>query len=139
MSRDTENRDAGGEKLSSKRPRKSGSEQRQKERRITFRMSPQEYATLEEAAGSAGLTLGSYIRSNVLEAPQTRQRRRPSVEVMAVTRLQGEMNRVGSNIHQILKRVNFGETPVAEEFHEALSGYREVIAAILETLGRGKR
>jgi hypothetical protein len=139
MSYDAENQEAGGEKLPAKRPGKSGSENRQKGRPVSVRMSPQEYATLEEAAGSAGLTIGSYIRSIVLAAPQTRQRRRPSVEVMAVTRLQGEMNKVGSNIHQILKRVNFGETPIAEEFHEALSGYRQVIAAILETLGRGKR
>jgi hypothetical protein len=32
--------------------------------------------------------------------------------------------------------VNFGETPLAYEFQEALAGYREVIDAILAALGR---
>ena len=74
----------------------------------------------------------------MLAAPKTQSRRRPSIEVQAITRLQGEMNRVGGNIHQILKRVNFGETPIAEEFSQALKGDRQVIATILETLGPGK-
>jgi uncharacterized protein (DUF1778 family) len=119
-----------------KRPRKSGSEQRQKRRRIIFRVTAEEYDSLETAARGAGLTLGSFIRTRMLTATQTRQRRRPSVEVEALARLQAEMNRVGSNIHQILKRVNFGETPLAHEFHDALAGYREVIDAILAALGR---
>jgi hypothetical protein len=114
-------------------------EQRQKQRRITFRLSPEEYRNLETAATGAGLTMGTYIRGQVLDAPTTGRRRRPSVEVQAITRLQGEMNRIGGNIHQILKRVNFGETPLAYEFHEALTGYREVIGAIMSALGRGPR
>jgi hypothetical protein len=119
-----------------KRPRKSGSEQRQKQRRIIFRVTAEEYDALESAARGAGLTLGSFIRTRMLTAIQTRQPRRPSIEVEALARLQAEMNRVGSNIHQILKRVNFGETPLAHEFHGALAGYREVIDAILSALGR---
>jgi hypothetical protein len=82
--------------------------------------------------------LGSFIRARVLNVHHTRAQRRPSVELETIARLHAEMNRVGSNIHQILKRVNFGETPIAHEFHEALDGYREVIDAILVTLGRKK-
>jgi uncharacterized protein (DUF1778 family) len=118
--------------------RRSGSEKRARGGLISFRVAPQERAALDEAAARAGLSLGSYIRTVVIAAPRTRSTRRPSVEVQAVTRLQAEMNRVGGNIHQILRRVNFGETPVAAEFREALTGYREVIAAILAVLGRGR-
>jgi hypothetical protein len=119
-----------------KHPRNSGSENRQKHRRITFRLTAAEYGALQVAADRAGVTLGTYIRDCVLNSPETRRRPRPSVEVQAVTRLQGEMNRVGGNIHQILKRVNFGETPMTHEFREALAGYQQVIESILTVLGR---
>jgi hypothetical protein len=119
-----------------KHPRRSGTEQRQKQRRITFRVSDGEFGSVQVAADRAGVTVGTYVRDTVIGSPETRRRHRPSVEVQAVTRLQGEMNRVGGNIHQILKRVNFGETPIAHEFHEALAGYRQVIESILTVLGR---
>ncbi|MEQ1864542.1 MAG: hypothetical protein ABL996_07795 [Micropepsaceae bacterium] len=119
--------------------RRRGSEQRKKYRRFTVRLSPEERAELEAAAEREGLTLGSYVRARTLAAPLTRSRRRPSIEVQAVTRLQGEMNRVGSNIHQLVRRLNFGETPLGDEVRDAFQGYREVIAEILHVLGRGRR
>ena len=117
--------------------RRSGSENRKRRDRISFRVAEAERTELEGKAGLVGVTLGSFIRTSLLDAPTTRTTRRPTIEVEAVTRLQGEMNKIGSNIHQLLRRVNFGETPAAEEFSEALSGYREVIDAILTVLGRG--
>ena len=59
------------------------------------------------------------------------------MDVAALARLIGELNRIGGNINQILKRVNFGETPVAHEFHEALAGHLEIIAAIRDAMGLG--
>jgi uncharacterized protein (DUF1778 family) len=121
-----------------KTKRRSGSEKRKRQPRVTFRVTPEERDALEKAAIGAGLTVASYVRGVVLSAPKTKQRRRPSVEVEALARLLGALNKVGSNIFQITRRVNFGETPVAEEFHEALTGYRETVGAILATMGRGK-
>lgn len=118
---------------------RSGTETRQKQHRITFRLSESEYAELETAASAVGLTLGTYIRSRVLTAPATRARRRPPVEVFALAKLQGQMNKVGSNIYQLLRYVNFGGLPEGDEIRAAFAGYREVIAAILATLGRGPR
>jgi len=117
---------------------RSGSESRRRQHRITFRLSPHEHNEIEAKAERLGISLGSFIRATVLDAPTTRATRRPTIEVQAVTRLQGEMNKVGSNIHQILRRVNFGESPTEREFHEALTGYREVVFAILTVLGRRK-
>ena len=124
------------EKAVEKTTRRSGSERRQKCRRITFRLTPDEYENLSASAREAGLTTGSFIRARTLVIAQTRSRRRPPVDLERIARLHAEMNRVGSNIHQILKRVNFGDTPLKEEFHDALAGYREVIDAILVALGR---
>jgi hypothetical protein len=118
---------------------RSGTENRRKQRRVTFRLSPDEFEELNGLAEREGLTLASFARTRALTVTTTRTRRRPSVEVQAVTRLQGEMNRVGGNIHQILRRVNFGETPDGEALRDALKSYREVVAAIMTTLGRGNR
>jgi hypothetical protein len=123
-------------KTSDPSPKKARrSEARKTQRRITFRMTPDDYESVARAMDS-GLTLGTFIRMRALGVTQTPPRRRPSVDLETIARLQAEMNRVGSNLHQILKRVNFGETPLAHEFHDALAGYREVIDAILAALGR---
>ena len=77
------------EKKTPKRKRKSGSENRKRQPRVTFRMTPEERDELEKAATGAGLTVASYVRDVVLSAPKTKQRRRPSVEVEALARLLG--------------------------------------------------
>jgi uncharacterized protein (DUF1778 family) len=118
---------------------RSGTEKRLKQHRITFRLADSEHAQLVAAAEREGQTLGTYIRSRVLVAPTTRARRRPVVEVQAITRLQGEMNKVGSNIYQLTRRINFGETPESNDIRAAFAGYKEVIAAIMAALGRGQR
>lgn len=118
---------------------KARSESRQKQVRVTVRLTAAEYAELEEAAARESVSIGGYMRSRALSAPTTRAGRRPSLDAQALARLQGEMNRVGSNIHQLLKHIRFGGTPAGDEVVAAFAGYREVIAAILETLGRGKK
>ena len=116
-----------------------GSETRQKELRVSIRGNADEYAEIAQAADREGLSLASYARKRLLAILIERKHRRPTVEIQAITRLQGEMNRVGSNIHQLLKPVRFGGTPAGDEVIAACAGYREVIAGILATLGRGPR
>jgi hypothetical protein len=118
---------------------RSGSSSRKKQHVMSFRLGEEERATLIADAERSGLTVGSYIRERTLAVPRTRSRRQPGIEVAAVTRLQGELNRIGSNIYQITRRINFGDTPTATEIREAFAGYRECIAAILNVLGRGPR
>jgi hypothetical protein len=114
---------------------RSGSETRQKGLHISVRVTAAEHADIAEAANKAGVSMGGYVRDRVLVAPPTtRARHRPSIEVSAITRLQSELNKVGGNIHQLLKRVNFGETPLSDEIRAAFTGYRETNVAILETL-----
>ena len=118
---------------------RSGSEARQKQRRITFRLNEQEKATVEQAAGDAGLTTGTYIRDCILKPPQTRRRRRPSVEVETLAALLGQLRKAGSNIHQLLKRVNFGDTPAGSEIRGAAKSCDDAAGTILEVLGRVRR
>jgi len=113
-----------------------GTETRRHQRRITFRVPDAEGDELIAGAELAGCSLGSYIRSRLFAESAMRARRRPTIEVMAITRLQGQMNKIGGNIYQLLRHVNFGGLPEADEIRAAFAGYREVIAAILAALGR---
>lgn len=115
---------------------RSGTETRKRGKPFSVRLDESERAEVEAAAAKAQLTTGSYVRSRVLSKASTQSRRKPSVDVQAITRLQGEMNRVGNNIYQLRRLVNFGGTPTGDEIEAAFMGYREVIAAILATLGR---
>jgi hypothetical protein len=112
------------------RRQKHGSEVRQKQKVVTFRVTGDEYQELEKEAERKGLTIGSLIRKSVLAAPKTRARRRIPVDVLAVGSLLAQVNKVGGNIYQILRRVNFGDTPLVSEIQEALTEFREVSEAI---------
>src|SRR5579859_2197458 len=90
-------------------PRKrSGSETRQKQLRVTYRVTEAEYAEIEKGASEAALTIASFSRGCAVNAPTTRARYRPSVEIVAITGLQNELNKIGTNIYQLLRHVNFG-------------------------------
>ncbi len=116
-----------------------GSEKRKRGRSVSFRMDDAEYAELVAAAEAAGQTLGTFIRSRVLAAPTTGARRRVSVELHAVGRLLAEVNRLGGNVHQLLKYVNFGHLPDVPEIRQAFAGCREIVIGCLAVLGRTPR
>jgi len=87
----------------------SGSETRKRGRLVQFRVDETEFAALMKAAEAARLPLGSYTRKVLLDAPPARTRRRPSPEVTVLTRLLGELGKVGSNLNQIAYWHNAGK------------------------------
>ena len=119
--------------------KKSGSETRHRAGIIGIRVSAQERAELEEAAGQAGLTLGSYVRERVLTAPKTRAVKRPPFEKKLLAQILGQLGKAGGNIHQIVKRMNYGEGIVHVELKEALASFEEAASAVMEAMGRGQR
>lgn len=119
-----------------KKKRPSGSETRQRASIVGVRVTESERIELEAAANRAGLTLASYIRSRVLTAPQTRAIRRPPIEQALLSQLLGQLGRVGGNIHQIVKHMNFGEGVDREDLRASLASFEEAAAAIMEAMGR---
>lgn len=124
---------------STRKGKRSGSETRARGGIIGVRVSVAERDELEAAADRAGLTLGSYIRERVLSAPQTRAVRRPPIEKKLLAQLLGQLGRVGGNIHQIVKHMNFGTGVMHDELRSALASFEEAAAAIMEAMGRGQR
>lgn len=124
---------------STRKVKKSGSENRQRGGIIGLRVSAAERAELEEAAERAGLTLGSYIRAKVLAAPKTRAVRRPPIEKKLLAQLLGQLGKAGGNIHQIVKHMNFGAGVMHDELRAALASFEEAAASIMDVMGRGQR
>lgn len=116
--------------------RKKPSEQRQKHGIANFRVTPEEYRQIEANATHEGLTPSSYMRSRALAAPTTRAMRRPVVERVILSRLVAELGRSGSNLNQIARAMNSGETVIIDQIQSALAEHRQILAAVIETLGR---
>ncbi len=118
------------------KPRRSGSDRRQKGRIVPFRVSATEYEELDALAEREGLTIGSYVRSRVLTLPTTRAIRRPVVEVELLRRYLNELHKIGSNINQTARRVNMGDTPLAAEIQTTYAACREIARRVTELLSR---
>ena len=118
------------------KPRRSGSERRQKGRIVPFRVSATEYEELDALAEREGLTIGSYVRSRVLTIPTTRAIRRPVAEVKLLTSMLAELHKIGSNINQTARRINMGDTPLATELRSSLAACGELARRVTDILNR---
>jgi nucleoid-associated protein YgaU len=110
------------------------SENRQKQERLTVRLSPAERQEVEALADRAGLTLASYLRSRALEKPTTRAVRRPTVEVGVMTALLREMSKQGSNLNQLAKKANAGNMPLLSEIRATFEANRQTAKLIWDRL-----
>ena len=116
--------------------KKSGSENRQRQKSIGFRANEAEYEQLKADAARAGLSLSDYARSTLLNAPVTRQVKRPPIEVKALAALQGQIGRVGNNINQIARLMNSGLIPPTSAVTEELAALKELRLLIKQALGK---
>lgn len=114
----------------------SGTEKRARDKHLTIRLTADERAAINGAAGRAGLTAGSYARQTLLGAQVPRQGRRPPVERKELARILGELGKIGSNINQLAKQANGGFLVYHNEILFALGGLKVVRDAILKALGR---
>jgi Bacterial mobilisation protein (MobC) len=109
-----------------------GSEQRQKQCRVTTRLTWQEHAQFAANAAKAGLTIPSYIREVGIGERQTRSRVRRTVDAEASMKLVAAMNRIGNNLNQLARQANSGEQPV---IGAALARLLEACDAVLAVYG----
>ena len=91
-----------------------GSEQRQKQCRVTTRLTWQEHAKFAANAAKAGLTIPSYIREVGIPRPETKSRARRTIDAEASMKLVAAMNRIGNNLNQLARQANLGEHPVLD-------------------------
>lgn len=105
------------------RPAKTDAEARSA--RIAFRVTEDERAQIEARAAEAGATVSNYARAVALTGAPPAPRRN-ATDAAALS----ELNRVGVNLWQITKHLNFGGS-IPTDLHEAIADVR----AAVEKLG----
>ncbi|MBS0167057.1 MAG: plasmid mobilization relaxosome protein MobC [Nitrospira sp.] len=110
-----------------------------KNRIANFRVTQKEYLQIETNAEREGLTFGSYLRTHTVTAPTTRAMRRPVVEKTLLSKLTAELGRSGSNLNQIARAMNSGDKVTSDQIQAALKEHRQILAAIIDVLGRKSR
>jgi hypothetical protein len=118
-----------------RKPDRSGSEKRQKQRRIIFRVDEPLAAKIEKDAAAQGLSVGSYMRwlSDDNHA-RIRPTRRPLPGELLLTQLKAEAGRVDGNLAQFLRLANRGEVMPVDVIADAASAVRDCWRHMLETL-----
>ena len=108
---------------------------------VHIRVTADERAALEAAAERLEMMLGPYVVSAALNAPQRRATRKPSVNVVVLSRLLGQLGKAGSNVNQLAKLANqTGQlSGIEAEAEEAIRAMRDAGKAISAALRMGKR
>lgn len=115
----------------------AGSEKRQRTKDIRVRLTPDEYARVKLAADNTGLALGAFARAAMLDSPGPRATRKPPVARKELTRILGQLGKIGSNVNQIARAINSGDDPngLTDDIKAAVVAIAEIHAAAAHALG----
>ena len=113
-----------------------GTNNRQRRRSVTVRLTEEEYQAAESKADAAGHAMGAFTRAALLGAPGPRSRRRLPADRRELLRLLGEINRVGNNINQIARALNAERSYNHIDLELAFKNLDEIRHAILAALGK---
>ena len=94
-------------------------------------LTPVEAQTVRRKAADAGVSVSEFMRSALF-----RYKPRPRTNTEALSKLGGEMGKIGSNLNQIAYQLNRQGMPVPEAVDTALRNYVEIQEAILQALGK---
>jgi hypothetical protein len=109
---------------------------RQRQQVFQIRLNEAEQAELKARAERAGLTVAGLIRQQCLDQPPPRASRRPPVERAELARLLAQVGRVGGNVYQIARKLNFEEATTEAAVQDAMADVAALRSAIMEALGR---
>ncbi len=120
--------------------KRSGSQKRQRNRKIGVACDHSEFQIIDDKARTTGLSRSSYLRACALGAPGPRARRSPPINAEALAHAVAALNKAGSNLNQIARLLNIGGSfGMATQSFTALAETREAVARIMEITGRKDR
>jgi len=120
--------------------RRSGSQKRQRTRNLSVPVDGAEFLAIDGKARAAGLSRGAFLRACALDTPGPRAQRSPTVQLEALARATAALNKAGSNLNQIARRLNTaGSIGLAHASFGVLTETRTAVAAILDVVGRRVR
>jgi len=104
----------------------------------TLRFSREEDAAVDQAASQAGLSFGAFLRALALGRAGPRAVKRPLAERALLTRILGELGKLGSNVNQTAKWSNIEqEAPSFAELQKMREDIALMRAALLKALDYG--
>ena len=103
--------------------------------RLSIRLSDDERLDIESRAERAGLSMGGYCKFVIFNTDPPRQSRRVVPEKAELSRLIGQVSRVGANINQIAKQLNMYSAIDVVEVSNAMADVAELRASIMKAVG----
>ncbi|WP_299077274.1 plasmid mobilization relaxosome protein MobC [uncultured Paraglaciecola sp.] len=103
--------------------------------RLSIRLSDTERLDIENRAERAGLSMGGYCKFVIFNTDPPRRSRRVVPEKAELSRLIGQVSRVGANINQIAKQLNMYSAIDVVEVSNAMADVAELRASIMKALG----
>lgn len=103
--------------------------------RLSIRLSDTERLDIENRAERAGLSMGGYCKFVIFNTDPPRRSRRVVPEKAELSRLIGQVSRVGANINQIAKQLNMYSAIDVIEVSNAMADVAELRASIMKALG----
>ena len=103
--------------------------------RLSIRLSDTERVDIESRAQRAGLSMGGYCKFVIFNTDPPRRSRRVVPEKAELSRLIGQVSRVGANINQIAKQLNMYSAIDVVEVSNAMADVAELRASIMKALG----
>lgn len=103
-------------------------------KQISLRLLDHEYARLRLNAANSGLSAASYLRAAGLGDTGPRARRSPNVNLAALGTATAAVNKLGGNINQIARALNFGEMPEVRALAEAVGDIQTDLRLTLDVL-----
>jgi hypothetical protein len=109
-----------------------------KDKWIGIRCTPADHDKINQAATSAGLSIGAYVRTKTLGEPGPRAVRRPSVATRQLSQLLGHVGKIGSNINQIAHVANSNKaTPALGLLATIREDVLQMRRALMRAIRRG--
>ena len=108
-----------------------------KDRRITVRLSDDQYAVIEKKAEEAGLNLAEYMREMSVHGKVT-VNLRVAVDIDELKKLTEEFHKIGSNLNQIAHHFNMGgvhSKAMVQEIHSCIECIMEMRSEVKEMAG----
>ena len=113
-----------------------GTETRRRRGTLSVRVTPEEKDALTQNAARAGLPVGAYARQVLLNVPPPRQLRRPQAEFRDIAKMLAEVGKIGSNVNQIARKLNSGESPERTAITDAARAVISIRDRLLSAMGR---
>ena len=103
--------------------------------RLSIRLSDTERLDIESRAQRTGLSMGGYCKFVIFNTDPPRRSRRVVPEKAELSRLIGQVSRVGANINQIAKQLNMYSAIDVVEVSNAMADVAELRTSIMKALG----